>query len=660
LAVAAAAAAISLSAIAAYSRTFSVPFVFDDIDAIANNPTIRHWSTALFPPANATVSGRPVLNLSFAANYAIGGADVVGYHVVNLAIHVLAGLVLFGILRRTLVWLAGPTSDLAAFSAALLWTLHPLQTESVTYVVQRAESLMGLFYLLTLYAFIRGAGADPGRRGRWFALSWLACLLGMATKEVMVSAPVMALLYDRTFLSGSFREAWRRHRTAYLGLAATWIILPILVLSTHGRAGTSGFESGVSFWSYVLTQFPAIFRYLKLSAWPRPLVFDYGTQWVGIGEAWPTAIVVLGLAAAAAWALFRTGAKARALGFAGAWFFAILAPTSLVPGNRQTAAEHRMYLALIPIAAVAAVAIHRRLGRAALPVALALAAALGSLTLARNLDYRSALVLWTDTVSKCPENAFARNNLGFELAKEPGRSPEAVEEFEEAIRLKPDLAPAHNNLGHELERTPGRLRDAIEQYGRAIRLEPGLADAHYNLGNALSDEGRTGEAIQAYREALRLKPGLAEAHDNLGAALASEGRIPEAVAEFEEAIRLNPGLAEAHNNLGNALGSEGRTAEAIEQFEQALRIEPGFAEAHNNLGNLLNVAGRTEEAIVHYQAALSSKPGDIGARYNLAIALLKTPGRTADAEAQLREILRIDPGNGPAGELLARIQAANP
>ena len=123
---------------------------------------------------------------------------------------------------------------------------------------------------------------------------------------------------------------------------------------------------------------------------------------------------------------------------------------------------------------------------------------------------------------------------------------------------------------------------------------------------------------------------------------------------------MNPGLAEAHNNLGNALGSEGRTAEAIEQFEQALRIEPGFAEAHNNLGNLLNVAGRTEEAIVHYQAALLSKPGDIGARYNLAIALLKTPGRTADAEAQLREILRIDPGNGPAGELLARIQAANP
>ena len=153
-------AILAAGAIAVYSRTFSVPLLFDDNHAIVDNSTIRHWSTAFWPPLNTTASGRPILNLSLAINYAISGTAVWSYHALNLAIHVLAGLTLFGIVRRTLAPRAGPAASLIAFSAALLWTLHPLQTESVTYIVQRAESLMGLFYLLTLYCFIRGAEAD--------------------------------------------------------------------------------------------------------------------------------------------------------------------------------------------------------------------------------------------------------------------------------------------------------------------------------------------------------------------------------------------------------------------------------------------------------------------------------------------------------------------
>jgi len=201
----------------------------------------------------------------------------------------------------------------------------------VTYLVQRAESLMGLFYLTTLYCFIRGAQEEnPGRV--WPVLSICACLLGMGTKEVMVSAPVIVLLYDRTFLAGSFREAWRRRRGLLAGLAATWLVLPFLVLSTRGRGGSAGFGSGVSWWSYAATQFPAILRYLKLSVWPHPLVFYYGTEWVTNFRAIvPSMAIVLGMVGATAWALLGPGSGRRALGFAEAWFFAILAPTSLVP-----------------------------------------------------------------------------------------------------------------------------------------------------------------------------------------------------------------------------------------------------------------------------------------------------------------------------------------
>jgi tetratricopeptide (TPR) repeat protein len=692
-------AAIAGAVVAAYGRTFSGPFVFDDVFTIANNPTLGTWRGAFFPPLNTTASGRPVLNLSLALNHAISGTDVWSYHAVNLAIHVLAALVLFGILRRTPIPLAGPAAASIAFLSALLWSLHPLQTESVTYIVQRAESLMGLFYLATLYGFIRGAAADGRARLRWFALSFAACLLGMATKEVMVSAPVMALLYDRTFLAGSFREAWIRRRRVYAALGATWLVLPFLVASTHGRAGTSGFGSGVGFWSYALTQFPAIVRYLRLSAWPHPLVFDYGTQWVsGLSEVWPSALAILALLAGTAWALCRSGPAGRALGFAGAWFFAILAPTSLVPGNRQTAAEHRMYLALIPVVVLFVVFVHRRLGRFALPVCLVLAAALGGATWMRNRDYRSALAIWSDTVARCPENAFAHDNLGTALVKIPGRLPEAIAQYEWSLRLRPNDPQTHNNLGYALEQTPGRLPEAIEQYREAIRLNPADPVAHYNLGNALKSQGAIPGAIAEYEETLRLFPDYAGAHINLGNALLAEGRtdealaqyrraialaprqaggyddlgnalaripgrLPEAVAQFETAVRLDPRLAEARNSLGNALYGLGRLPEAAAQFDEALRLDPGYAEAHNDLGNVLSSEGRIPEAIAQFRESIRLKPDYAQAHYNLG-NVFDAAGRNAEALSEFEEAVRLDPGYADAhnnlGNVLARIPGRLP
>ena len=202
----------------AYHNSFTGPFIFDDLPSIPENPTIRHlwpiWQP-LSPPQTGgiTVEGRPVINLSLAINYALGGYDVRGYHVLNLTIHILAGLTLFGVVRRTLLQprlrerFGGVANELA-LAVAVLWTVHPLQTESVTYIVQRAESLMGLFYLLTLYCFIRSV--ESPRPRVWCGLCLTACAVGMASKEVMASAPLLVMLYDRAFISGSFREAWRR------------------------------------------------------------------------------------------------------------------------------------------------------------------------------------------------------------------------------------------------------------------------------------------------------------------------------------------------------------------------------------------------------------------------------------------------------------------
>jgi len=680
------AALIAALALAAYGNSFKVPFLFDDEASILENPTIRSVLPASDAPASPyaaglTTSGRPIVRLTLALNYAFGATRVEGYHAVNLAIHILAGLALLGIVRRAWRRATGRQEEasLAGLAAALLWTLHPLQTEAVTYIVQRAESLMGLFYLLTLYCFVRGAsehhethenlhcgdilttGATKRVRGfpcalgganAWFVLSVLSCLLGMGCKEVMVTAPVVVLLFDRAIWAGSLKEAWRLRRWYYLGLAATWIPLAVLVASTGGnRGGTSGFDVGVSWWAYWATQFEAIVRYLQLSAWPHPLVFEYGARWVaGAGEVIPYAAVVVALAAGTAWALVRR----PAFGFFGAFFFLILAPTSLMPGTNQMIVEHRMYLPLAAVVVLAVLALQGAAGRRGLAAGILLAAGLGVLTHRRNADYRSERSIWEDTVAWRPGNARAWNNLGSALFRE-GRTREALDDFAEAERLDPQSGDIHYNYGLALSRT-GHLPEALQQLLEAVRVRPAFAEARVNLAGALIGAGRITEALENAKEAVRLKPALPEAHATLGTALAKAGRCDEALAELNEALRLRPDFAVAYLNLGNTLVLMQRFPEAVQAYERAVRLKPGEAEYHFSLGLALATLGRGDEALARYEKAAELDPAHAQARVELGI-LLAQAGKLQEALAQLTEAVRLKPdlpeAHGNLGIVLA-------
>jgi len=302
------AALITVVALVSYARTYAVPWLLDDVSTVAHNTSLQTWATALRPAADSTVGGRPFANLTFAANHAWGGDDVLGYHILNLAIHLAAGLVFFGIVRRTLEQRVGVASHFqsraglgpadaacVALASAVLWISHPILTVSVTYISQRTECLMGLCYLVTLYAFMRGS--DRGAVRRWQALSVAACAAGMATKESMVTAPVLVLLYDRVFVAPSFAVIARQRACYYAGLAATWVLLGALMMSDlHLRR--VGFGLGVSWWNYALTECSAILLYLRLSVWPSPLVFDYGPIFTG-----PTgsAMIIAALAGGPGW-----------------------------------------------------------------------------------------------------------------------------------------------------------------------------------------------------------------------------------------------------------------------------------------------------------------------------------------------------------------------
>jgi protein O-mannosyl-transferase len=551
------AALIVLATIAAYSNSFRGAFILDDIDCILNNATIRHlWplGPVLSPPSEGgrTVAGRPLVNLTLAINYAVSGSDVWSYHATNLLVHILAALTLWGVVRRTLRLPTMPghlreSADWLATAAALLWALHPLTTAAVTYTVQRAESMMALFYLLMLYCRIRGWSSR--RPAAWYAGTVVAAALGMASKEVMVTAPLVVLLYDRTFLTGSFRQALKSRWRLYAGLAATWLILGLLAAHSP-RAGTAGFGIvNLTLWEYARSEPGVILHYLRLCVWPHPLCLDY---------CWPVArqlgrillpgAVVTAMLIATAFAIWCWGR----IGFLGAWFFLILAPTSSVIPILDLAFEQRMYLPLAAVVMAAVLAGHWVLQRGAQRVVpwpawrrslsglllVIVVTVLGGLTYHRNRDYQSGISIWTDTIAKRPDNPRAHYNLGRHYV-EAGDFPPAREQFARTVQLKPDYPDGYMNLACAEARL-GQNEEALADFDRAIQLFPSKADNYFNRGNSLYELGRFEEAIADYDAAIARNTGHAKAYYSRGQAQQKLKRTAEALASYNTAIRLKP------------------------------------------------------------------------------------------------------------------------
>ena len=643
---------IAAAAAGAYATSFLGSFQFDDIPSLLENPTVRRlWPPGipLSPPHGAlTVSGRPILNLSFALNYAVSGYGLWSYHALNLLIHIGAALALLGIVRRTLAGAGAPASQGTALAVAAVWAVHPLTTESVTYVVQRAESLMGLFFLLTLYFFVRGVQAvRPGRAALGMLLSVLSCWLGMATKEVMVTAPVVVFLYDRTFVAKSWAGAWRRRRVYYAAMAAGWILLAGLVASTGwDRGGTSGFDVGVSWVGYWLTQGEAMFRYVGLALWPYPLAVDYGPATAPVAVA--AALCVLVLAAFAATAVGC--ARGRPWAFLSGASFLVLSPTSVMPGILQFVAEHRVYLPLAAFVTAAVLGVQAAasrwggLGRARKPalasLAVAAVAALGTATALRNRVYADELSLWGDTVAKRPQSALAEANLGKALL-DRGRTEEGVTYCLKAITLDPNNPSARYNLGLAYE-AEGRWDAALVEFVAAVDLNPRMVYAEFRAGRMMDRLGRGADAERFLRMAVALAPGLAEAHGSLGAALVLQGRRTEAIDEFARSLALKADQPEVEFDLAVCLQGLGRPGEAVPHFAAALRLRPDYADAQLNLGVALAQSGRVPDALAALQAAVALMPASPQAHENLA-TVLEELGRTDEAVAEFKNALRLKP-----------------
>jgi tetratricopeptide (TPR) repeat protein len=647
--------ALVLAGLAAYSDGFNGPFIFDDT-VFVNQPSATH----LWPILPTLAGRRPVVELTLALNHKLGGG-VKGYHIFNVAVHLLAGLTLFGIVRRTLALprLMGRFSEGAAtalaFCTALLWTLHPLQTAAVTYVIQRMEAMMGLFYLLALYCLIRSALSS--RPAGWGAAAVVSCALGMGCKEVMVSAPAMLLLYDRIFITGSFREALRRRWPLYIALLATEPLLAGSIREAFGKNPLSaGFRlASVTPGQYALSQLGVILHYLALTFRPIGLCLDY--DWPvakTLRDIAPGAIVIGALLSLTILTLVRW----PTWGFAGAWFFVLLAPSSSFLPLKDLAFEHRMYLSLAAVSAVTVIAIWliaervaRRIGETGaapalsaglvtLVLAIAAAALVGALTWRRNARFQSAVVIWQDTVNQrrdnprawnnladafinagnyakvrhcCDEAIWLRpnfpepyNNLGLWYANQR-RYEEAIQNYTRAIQLRENFPLAYNNRASACVQL-GRYEGAIQDCLRAIELDPQMAMAYYNLGNAYSKTGDDAGAAAAYGEAIELRWNYPEIYYKLGRSLQRLGRLDEALANDDKAIAMLPDYIDARLDRGNLLVCARRFAEAVKDYDAVIRLNPVRVEAYNGRGNARLSAGEYAAAVSDFDKSLELEP----------------------------------------------------
>ncbi|MES1256357.1 MAG: tetratricopeptide repeat protein [Acidobacteriota bacterium] len=672
---------IVLAGLATYANSLHGPFVLDDLLSVVYNDDIREgrhiWSVLFSSNQDTSVAGRPLAHLSFAANYALGGLDVRGYHVWNIAVHVACALLVFGVVRLTLerprlAPIVGSHAVSLAFASALIWELHPLNSEVVDYLTQRTESMMALFYFLTMYASARGLAS--GGAGRWEWLSVASCAVGMTCKESMATAPAMVVLYDWIFGFASLRDALRTRWRLYVGLAATWAIVVWLTWS-GSRSASAGFATDVHPWTYLLNQTIMITRYLRQAVWPSSLVVFYG--WpapLGLSDVLAPAVFLVALLVLTVVALARW----PALGFVGAFFFGTLAPTSsIVPIATEVGAERRMYIpltVLVVLAVISARVVWNRVERLRSPdtqravvwrvVPLAVLGivivGLAAATMARNREYRSNLALLHTVVERWPTSPAehmlgaalvdsgeheaglvhlraatvgaprAYLDLGVELFKD-GKLDEAVSSLQSLIRiwasppavhphwqapLRDEVVSARKIMGRAFARQ-GRWEEANTQFQEALAMSPADADVRALIGDAFFGLHAFDDAIRYYRAHLGARPNDVLALGGLGMALAVTGRFDEAAGVFRRVIELKPddGLTERH--LANVLLDGGHITEAGVHAERAVALVPDDPAAHDVLGRALGRQGRFAESAAHFEQSLRIDPDYADAREHL-------------------------------------------
>lgn len=681
---------IVLSVFLAYSNTLHCPFIFDDVIMLEKIST-GNIQTVIFE-----MGSRPLSNISLYLNYKLGGANVLGYHLFNIFLQCLNSLILYLLVYKTLTLprfeetCSHTEKRILSFAVAAFWGIHPLSTESVTYIVQRGEALCGTFLFLSMLLILLGEGSSSKwSRFTLFSLSLISCIAGFGAKEAMISAPFIIIIYDRVFLCEGWHNFFRK-RGWFYGLSFLLLSIPAIVSGLAANYVSSAFFTDhlISPLDYFMNQTKVIFHYLELSVFPSGQCFDYcwpaTTSYLQLLPYLASLIILLALAS---WLLYKN----KYLGFCGLYFFISLAPRSSFAPRPDLAVEHRMYIPLAVLCCLTVFGIFfvikrfssiyivesRRKSFLSITGILFLVFAIsgyGLATFKRNSVYKTEFSLWKDTVDKAPGNPRALNYLGIEYCR--NRNLEAATEcFVKALEIHPDFDLAMNNLANVMAMEK-RFDMALELYKKSILTSsvkknktvfqtlsnmsklysekkdwdsaikislfilerwPGNQNANYMLGRAFLNKG---DPVSASEYFLKVMDPSIDGNSMIGKIAGDISSCPDNAAKsivLKQLLAKHSSSAELNYEYGVMLLNDSKLKESKEYFEGTLAAMDFSKRAYsiNNLGVISQKEKLYEAAETYFREAISIKPDYAAAHFNLGILL---GNEKKDFDAAVKEL----------------------
>jgi len=677
---------LAIAIFAFYGCTLFSSFHFDDRSSILENPALKsragilknlweYWPT------------RFITTVSFFINYRIGEKDPFGYHLADIIIHTINSVLVYFLLLNSFRVRDPSLSKPKIFAAALgafFFALHPLQTQAVSYIAQRATSLAATCYLMSLLLYILGRRKNSFP---WYFFSWVTGCFALFSKELAVTLPLAIVLWDLIFFRRGRKSRWPR----LMAFSLLLLIIPAIVFfnSENPKYNDSG---QIDFWAgdqnyapvlggiiapqrgeYALTQIRVLTTYLRLVAFPfrQNLDYDYPLFFFFLQyRIVLSSLIILALIISSCLLL----KKEKRMGAFGIMFFflALLPESSLIP-IRDVIFEHRLYLPLAGTAFLIA-EILPTVRRWKIPAG-AMLLLLALLTFNRNRIWRDELSLWVDTVSKSPDKARPLNNLGYIYNREglyrpalrvlsraneiEGDYPEALlnlaityrhldrlEEAEAAclmaLRLKPEYPEAFNCRG-DILRLQGKSGEAEKAYLSALELNPRFSEARNNLANLYQEMGKGELARRQYQKALLGGEENPTYLNNLGLHYLKEGELEAAVKTFRRALALDGSLYQAYYNLGNALVQKSDLPAALLSYQRAVKLKPDYARAYYNLGTVYSRRGEWDEALKSFLKVVELEPDSVQAHLKAGLIYALYLKQPEPAVKHLRQALALDP-----------------
>ncbi len=705
---------------AIYANTINAPFIYDDIRNITENKHIRMTEISIDQLSEILKSPapRPVANLSFALNYYFDKYNPAWYHIVNILIHIATGILLFLFLKITLeiskhrtstenpqhhtgIWLLNDNIQIA-FLTALIWLVHPLNTQSVSFIVQRMNSMAAMFYILSFLCYIIGrilqqpfsASGNTAQTSiikpwLWFIGCIISGILALASKQNAAMLPVFILLYEWFFFQ-DLKWEWLKKKLPWVGCAAVlFAIIAIILIKVDDKSIALYATQDFTMLQRLLTESRVLIYYISLIFYPHPsrLNLDYNYP-ISTSFTDPIATILCFVVIAVLLALSAIFAKKhRLLSFSILWFFGNLAvESSVIP--LALIFEHRTYLPSMMVILFFVTLLFKniKIKWISLGIVFTLIPLLSIWTFQRNMIWQDDIIFWHDCIKKSPNKANPYNNLAYTLINKNNYG-QAIEFLKTATKLNPHYAEAHQNLGaayqgagnnqkaiyhyqQAIKEEPysiksyfslGRiyyetdeLQNAFNTFNKIIAIDPNNAEGLNDIGRVLKSQNKPDQALDYFKKAIKNDREFVSAYINCGALLAARGETDKARACYLKALALDPENVESLNNLGNLVAKEGRYNEAIDYYTRALKINPDHTISMNNMGNTLLAAKKYKNASDYYQKVLKITPDDAKTHNNLAITFIFMK-KFNEAKYHFNEALRIDPENIVAKTSLNKI-----